>query len=166
MHERRIATRSLNPARPHAPGFSLIELVIVIAVMAVVTTIAVPNMMRGSDQRRLALALQRFASDAELAQQTARSMSGHVILRWSDDGSGYTLVGISNPDGAGDYTVRLSSPPYEVYSNASELAETDWLFDGHGNTETRSVVLATGNVSRSVQLVAPAGGRVFVRSAE
>ena len=80
-------------------GFTLIELMIVVAVIAIIAAIAIPNMLRSrmSANEASTSGAMRTISTAEVAFQTA------AFVDSDSDGMGDygTLVQLGNPDGSG-----------------------------------------------------------------
>jgi type IV pilus assembly protein PilA len=85
-------------------GFTLIELMIVVAIIAIIAAIAIPNLLRSrmSANEASAAGAMRTLSTAEVSFQTAAFVD--------NDGDGVgdygTLAQLGDPDGAG------ATPPY------------------------------------------------------
>jgi len=85
-------------------GFTLIELMIVVAIIAIIAAIAIPNLLRSrmSANEASAAGAMRTLSTSEVSFQTAAFQDG--------DGDGLgdygTLAQLGDPDGAG------ATPPY------------------------------------------------------
>ena len=86
------------------PGFTLIELMIVVAIIAIIAAIAIPNLLRsrmGANEAGAAGAT-RTISTAQAGYQAA----GFTDVDSDGVGDFGTLAQLANPDGSG------SSPPY------------------------------------------------------
>ena len=87
-----------------ASGFTLIELMIVVAIIAIIAAIAIPNLLRSrmSANEASAAGAMRTLSTGEVGFQTAAFVDG--------DGDGVgdygTLAQLADPDGAG------ATPPF------------------------------------------------------
>ncbi len=85
-------------------GFTLIELMIVVAIIAIIAAIAIPNLLRSrmSANEASAAGAMRTISTGEVAFQTA------AFVDTDGDGTGDygSLIQLSNPDGAG------ATPPF------------------------------------------------------
>jgi prepilin-type N-terminal cleavage/methylation domain-containing protein len=85
-------------------GFTLIELMIVVAIIAIIAAIAIPNLLRSrmSANEAGAAGAMRTISTGEVGFQTAAFVDG------DNDGVGDygSLVNLSNPDGSG------ATPPF------------------------------------------------------
>lgn len=124
---------SLN--RQHS-GYSLVELMVVVAIIAVIGTIAIPayvSHLRESEfgvARMNMLSLQTYVEDFRLENGGYAALDG---LQWKHDGSVKTLTGINalgdwTPDGDGakyDYSVEATANSYDVV--VSDVAADLWV---------------------------------------
>ena len=154
----------LTPRRKCARGLSLVELVLVLAIMAMVSAIAVPRYANSVARYRADSAARRVAADLALAQNhasTAGRPQSVVFVSRS-----YQMPGMSHLDGKsyGDYTVDLGRDPYEVSRVAAEFGgDATVKFDLYGTPDTGgSVVVEVGDVRRVVVL-SPESGRVVIK---
>jgi len=85
-------------------GFTLIELMIVVAIIAIIAAIAIPNLLRSrmSANEANAAGAMRIISTGEVGFQTA----GFVDADADGVGDYGTLAQLANPDGAG------TTPPF------------------------------------------------------
>lgn len=85
-------------------GFTLIELMIVVAIIAIIAAIAIPNLLRSrmSANEANAAGAMRIISTGEVGFQTA----GFVDSDGDGVGDYGTLAQLANPDGAG------ATPPF------------------------------------------------------
>lgn len=85
-------------------GFTLIELMIVVAIIAIIAAIAIPNLLRSrmSANEASAAGAMRTVATSQVAFQTA------AFVDADNDGNGDygSLVQLGNPDGAG------ATPPF------------------------------------------------------
>lgn len=79
-----------NNARPHAPAFTLVELLVVVAIMGVMMSIAIPGFKKLFRKDPLALGAQQLLDDLEWARIYAMSRGADVSLvffpTWSQMG--------------------------------------------------------------------------------
>ena len=147
-----------------ARAFSLVELVLVIAITAMVTAIAAPRYANSVARYRADSAARRVAADLALAQNNA-STAGRVQPMVFISRS-YQMPGMAHLDGKsyGDYTVDLGADPYKVTRVAAEFGgDATVKFDLYGNPDTGgSVVIEVGDFRRVVVL-SPDSGRVTIR---
>lgn len=134
-------------------GFSLIELVLVVAIMAVFAAIAAPRYGQASGRYRLDLAARRVAADLKMAQSYAKAASSSRAVVFAVETDQYQLSGIPAPDGAtGDYTVSLSAEPYQAdltavsFNHTSQVVFSGWGLPGCGGT----VTLAVGSQQKTI----------------
>lgn len=143
-------------------AFSLVELLIVLAIIATASAVAVPRMIESEARWRLTGAARRIAADIAEARSYAIASSAGVTVECSRDG--YTVT--SSRDGL-IRAVDLSTRPYNAgiveaaFGDVGELA-----FDGFGAASSDGIVtiVADGLLCRIV--VSGASGTVKIGSLE
>lgn len=142
------------------PGFSILELVVVLLVMGIVAAAATPSFYTSLRHHELETAARRLALDLEQARHAARVKSQTQSLNFTNATS-YTLSsGVVDMDSAGQtYSVDLAGTPYELDNVAVNLGgPTTISFDGYGNVSVGgTIVLALGDQTRTVTLNATNG---------
>ena len=156
--------RARRPGRVRRGGFNLVELVLVIAMTAMISAIAIPRYASSIARYRADAAVKRVAADLALAQSHASTAGkGQSVVFVA---RGYQMPGVPHLDGKsyGDYTVDLGAEPYGVTRVAAEFGgDATVKFDLYGNPDTGgSVVVIVGDVRRVVTL-APESGKVAVK---
>ena len=150
------------------PAFSLVEVVLVLAIMGVLAAVAAPKYSASIANYRVKLAAHRVAADVALTQAAARAASASRAMAFDMAHSQYTVGGLAALDAApGGYTVLLMAQPYGVsiktltFTNAA--ANGTLTFDGFGVPDGgATIVVATGSYIRTV-VVDPATGVATVQ---
>jgi prepilin-type N-terminal cleavage/methylation domain-containing protein len=101
------------PTSVPRPGFTLIELILVVIIVAVLSAIAIPRYTNSQMKYRADAAARRVAADLQVAQTRARIRSTPQTVTFNLTSSSYTLDGMPHPDHpAKTYTVSLPEAPY------------------------------------------------------
>jgi type II secretion system protein H len=144
-------------------GFTLLEVLLVLAIVAILAAVAAPRYGRASGRYRADLAAGRVIADLRLAQSCAKAASSSRTVSFFTATERYQLLNVPSPDGqSGDYTVVLSAAPYNAdltsanFNGSSQVVFNGWGLPDNGGTvavsvgsEQRTVVVdgATGRVS-------------------
>jgi prepilin-type N-terminal cleavage/methylation domain-containing protein len=153
---------STPAAQPRA--FTLVELVLVVAVIGILSAIAMPRYSASIHNFRAGSAARRIAADIAMAQAQARAASTARTINFDQANSRYGITGIKGLDGAASYVVNLKDAPYQCAITGLALANagTSIAFDGYGVPSTSgTIVIAAGSMTRTVT-VSAASGRVTV----
>jgi prepilin-type N-terminal cleavage/methylation domain-containing protein len=150
-------TRS-RPARD-ANGFTLIELVVVLAVLAVVTAFAVPSIRRGSEGLRLRAGAGRVASllrEARLQAVTHRRPA-RVVLDTNRHGAALAWEGADEPLRRVELPERFrleaaSGGETLTFSPRGLVRDARWVIEGPGG---RRLVVEVHGVTGRVAVAAP-----------
>lgn len=144
-----------RPRTAH-PAFSLVELVLVLAIMGVLAAVAAPKYSAAIANYRVKLAAHRVASDVALTQAAAKASSASRVMAFNTVTHRYTVSGVAALDGkSGGYAVALASEPYSVaiktltFTNAG--AGGALTFDGYGVPNGGlTLVLSYGTYTRTM----------------
>jgi prepilin-type N-terminal cleavage/methylation domain-containing protein len=145
-----------NP--PHA--FSLLELVLVLAIIATLAAVAAPRYAASATRYRADLAARRIVADLHLAHARAKAASASQTVQFSPSTNDYELPGLPSLDGAaGTYTVELSDRPYDATLVSADFAgDTQVTFDGWGIPDSGgTLILTVGSERRTVVVDAETG---------
>jgi len=138
---------------PLRAGFTLLELVLVLVILATLGAIAAPRYATALDRYHADATARRIVADLELARATARNTSASVTVTFDPGLNSYVMTGVDSLDHPGnDATLVLSVAPYRSQLVATGLGGDDEIvFDGFGVPDLGGTVLIQcGNESRTI----------------
>ncbi len=136
-------------------GFTLIELIFVMIIMGMMTTLAVPRYVRFVSNQRLDATARRVQTDLALARRRARFTSASQSVVFDAATGSYVLTAVPDlSDPQRPYTVSLSESPYGArILTASFNSSNTVTFDGYGTLQDAgTVVVAVGGLSRAINV--------------
>jgi prepilin-type N-terminal cleavage/methylation domain-containing protein len=133
-------------------GFSLPELMVIVAVVGIVSAIAAPNYMDYMAGRRLKGAARMVMSDLMAARQKAVSQNIAVAVTFTSN-YGYTITGESARDIRNDH--------YDVTLGASESA-ISFTSRGTAGAATVTVTLTSARTGATTCVMTASTGRVKI----
>ena len=120
---------------------SLAELLIVLAIMAVLAALAAPRYAAAAQRRRFQTAALRIQADVALARESARATSSSRTLRFSTAENSYELLGSNALNGGQPGSVQLGEAPYQATLTYADFGGApDLVFDGYGRIVTTGEV--------------------------
>ncbi len=152
------------PIRNRNHAFTLMELVIVLAIVLLLAGMAAPRYAQWTARYRADLAAQQIARDMELAQAMARSGSQDQLVVFLPAQDRYILADSVAAATAGHgKVVQLYHPPFEArLDSASFGGRTYLVYNGYGEpTETGAAKLHVGSQVRTIR-VQPSTGKAVI----
>ncbi len=150
-----------RPRHAHGlAGFSLVEVVLVAAIMAVFAAIAVPRYTNSLMRYRCVAASRRVAADLQLAQQAARQASASRQVSFNTGAHTYQLQNVSSLDEqTANYDVDLKADPYQARIISADFGgDAVVIFDGYGTPDSDgAVVVQAGTEQRKIVVDADTG---------
>jgi prepilin-type N-terminal cleavage/methylation domain-containing protein len=134
-------------------AFTLVELVLTIAIIAILSAIAEPRYANSLALYRSQVAAQRIVADLNFARWQARSSSSGQSIVFNTSNNSYSLPGAAGLSGQpSPYTVNLSSEPYNAtLLTASFGAGAALSFDRYGQPSSGGMItLASGTAQRTI----------------
>lgn len=153
-------TRALRHTAGGCPGFTLLEVVLVISIMAIFSAIAVPRYVGSLAYSRAEAAARKVASDLSVARSLAMTSSKPQAVVFSVATGTYQLSGqLDREHPAFGYLVDLSAAPYKSQLvSASFGGSATVTFDIYGVPDrSGTVVVGSGSRKKSIVLDATSG---------
>ena len=145
-------------------GFTLTELIIVIAITAICASIAIPNYLAWLPKSRLNGAARQVMGDLMAARMQAVSQNNEFMIIFSANGHEYTILDDDNNDGNidGDEWTQTkdiqSAYPDVTFSNVT----ANPIFRPKGTASGATITLSNPAVSADVNVSIAMTGRVKI----
>jgi len=159
VRDERIAERSAG-----REGFSILELVLVIAIVATLGAIAIPRYAQATDRYRTDAAARRIVADLSLAQSQARTSSMSQVVSFSPYSDSYQIHWTAGLDQSTEpYVVDLSEAPYHARLLEARFGYESYIvFDGWGIPSTDGMIVLMSGSTKKYILIDPETGKATV----
>jgi type II secretion system protein H len=142
------------------PGHTLLELTLVVAIVGILSAIAIPRYGSYVGRQRVDAAARRVVLDLSLARNRARITSTGVTVSFDPVTNRYQILGMTDSDRKiATYGVRLSDDPYGVDLVSADFGgDSEVIFTGYGDPDSGgTVVLSAHDYAVTVTLDADSG---------
>jgi type II secretory pathway pseudopilin PulG len=149
-----------HSAQKQTGGFSLLEMVLVLAIVITLAAIAAPRYGASLARYRADLAARRIVADIALAQLNAKAASSSRSIVFDVSDNKYEIPDLPSFDGSsGSYIVQLSQRPYEgKFISAYFGGDAQLTFNGWGVPDSGGkVVLSVGSEQRIISVNSETG---------
>lgn len=136
-------------------GFSLMEIMMVLAIIMTLGAVAIPRYADLLARYRLGIAAHRIVRDFALVRSEAKATSTQRTLQFDVEQDRYQLLPLVNlVDRQNPYAVNLSNQPYCVRLVSANFSDrTSVNFDGYGLAESGgTVVIQVGSSTKTIVL--------------
>jgi type IV fimbrial biogenesis protein FimT len=132
----------------NSKGFSLIEVIVTVAVIGIIAAIAVPNMIGWRGERQLQGSARNFAADVQLARLKSIRESENVVVEVDDLAGSYQIYLDTNRNqtfDVGEDVIRNVWCPVGVSINSVTLPGNLTSLDPRGRSSTIGDVVFQNN---------------------
>jgi type II secretion system protein H len=163
-NNRRLEMKAFTVARSRSreAGFSVIELMVVVVIMAIVLAASIPALRQHQENVNLTKGSRELESSLKLARTRSVSTNNPVVVVFDTDAGTYLLFEDADDDGTQDAGETGSGPfevPDKVTIGSVSFASNAVTFTPDGAaSETGSVVLVnTRSLAQRIDLTAATG---------
>ena len=150
-----------SEASYHArPAFTLVELVMSLAIMAIFSAIAIPRYANFLSRQRMQSATRRVMSDLSLAARRAKLKGVNQTVAFHVTEDTYNVGDMMDPDRPDQpYVTRIGEPPYRATIVSADFGgDANLVFNGYGVPDTNgSIVIQVGHFRQTIPVTGAAG---------
>jgi Tfp pilus assembly protein FimT len=143
-------------------GLTLVDLVIVLAILAVLGAVGVPRYSLALVRYRASITANRVAADLALAQNIAKTSSAGQTINFSYANNNYQFPGYTSPLGVTsqtNYTTNLSADPYDAtIFSVNFNGATQLTYDRFGQPSSGGLItIQVGTTQKTIAVDANTG---------
>lgn len=140
-------------------AFTIVELVLVLAITAILAGLAVPRFARADARYRVRLAAERVARELEHARERAVTRATAQTITFNTGATSFTLVAMPDPDRTTiDYTISLAAAPLRIERLSTTFSGSTFSFNGFGvPSAAGTVTVAASSYTCTVRVAALTG---------
>ncbi|MFH2064556.1 MAG: GspH/FimT family pseudopilin [Pseudomonadota bacterium] len=128
-------------------GFTIVEMLIVIVIMAILATVAVPNIISWRANATLSGDTRTLKADFELARSTAIKNNTTATITFDTGNNRYSITS------GGDTVLSRNLTNTSIIGTALAVTGNETIFDSRGRTDnTGNVTLSNGSRNTKVSI--------------
>lgn len=145
-------------------GFSLLELVMVLAIVGIATAIAVPRYMSSIQNYRLNASARRIITDLAFARSQAKASSSSRTFQVNVVDDAYLIIEETKIDKAADtYRVDLKLAPYHTSIKSVDLGgDAQLVFNGFGDPDSNGAIIINTRQGKKAILIDSVTGEISI----
>ena len=145
-------------------GFSLLELVMVMAIIGISVAIAVPKYHSSIQNYRLKASARRIVNDLEYARSRAKATSSSRTFQVIVADDAYLIIEETKIDKASEtYRVDLKLAPYHTSIRSVDLGgDAELVFNGFGEPDSNGVIIIKTRQGKKAILIDAASGEITI----
>ncbi len=142
----------------HQKGFSFIEIIVAIAIIATLTGIAIPVYISMKPSIRLSGATSQIMGDLMWARMQAISQNNEFKMFFLVDNHRYTILDDDNNDGNIDGSeLTVTKDIHDSYCDVTFNSTNDPIFYPRGNASPTATVTLTNSIGTKTVTIAMTG---------
>ncbi len=155
----------------HRAGFTLLELIVVIAIIAIIAGIGIPNLITWRNNVKIKGAINNLRGDMELAKMKAIRENAYVVVQFAsdeytifvDDGEGGATAGDWSRTGGELLVVNRQLAGVTIDLGSTTFNSNRTRFDGRGLPGNLGTVVITDSIGNQRQISLSLVGRLNVQ---